>query len=74
VLDREALAAHPLRVGLSMTVTIDTREAAGPALAAAPRSGPLSATTVFEAQAAQADARVARIIAAGLGRRPAAAP
>jgi len=70
-LDPKALAAHPLRVGLSMTVAVDTTDASGPALAAAPRAEPVAATQVFATQDAEADAAVARIIAAGLGRRPA---
>jgi len=35
-LDAQELAAHPLRVGLSMEVTVDTADQSGPVLAAAP--------------------------------------
>ena len=70
-LDPKELAARPLRVGLSMTVAVDTADTSGPSLASTPRSAPVAATAVFDAQQAEADAAVARIIAAGLGRRPA---
>jgi len=66
-LDPEPLAKHPLRLGLSMLVTVDTREQDGATLATAPRTGPLAQTTVFAAQDGDADAEIARIIAANLG-------
>lgn len=68
-LDRKQLAAHPLRVGLSMEVDVDVRDASGPQLAKAPVKGPVYATTAFDEQAAAADARVGEIIAANLGTR-----
>ncbi len=70
-LDPKELAEHPLRVGLSMEVTVDTASQDGKALADAPREQPVASTRVFEAQQAAADAEVARVIATSLGRKPA---
>jgi membrane fusion protein (multidrug efflux system) len=72
-LDPAELAAHPLRIGLSMEVTVDTADTAGRALADAPRTQPVAATTVFDALDRAADAEVTRIIATSLGRKPATA-
>ena len=68
-LDPKELAAHPLRVGLSMEVSVDTHDQSGKSLADAPRQAPASATEVFAAQERAAQARVERIIAAHLGGR-----
>lgn len=57
-------ADHPLRVGLSMHATLDTHSRNGEVLARAVRSGSPQQTDVFAAQAREADARIARIIAA----------
>ena len=70
-LDPKELAEHPLRVGLSMEVTVDTANQDGKTLADVPRTQPVAATGVFEAQQAAADAEVARVIATSLGRKPA---
>jgi membrane fusion protein (multidrug efflux system) len=67
-LDPEQLARHPLRVGLSMTATVDVREQGGKTLADAPRANAVTATPVFATQDAGADEAVRRIIAANLGR------
>ncbi|MGA8049228.1 MAG: HlyD family efflux transporter periplasmic adaptor subunit [Burkholderiales bacterium] len=67
-LDRKQVAAHPLRVGLSMEVDVDVRDPSGPQLAKAPVAGPVYATRAFDEQATAADARVREIIAANLGR------
>ena len=73
VLDPKELAEHPLRVGLSMDVTVDTADQSGRVVSDVTREGPVSSTTIYDAQQAQADAEVARIIAANLGRASAAA-
>ncbi len=65
-LDPEPLARHPLRLGLSMIVTVDTREQGGATLAEAPRAEPLAQTAVYAAQDGGADGEIARIIAANL--------
>ena len=69
-LDAEQLKASPLRVGLSMDAEIDVTDRAGKALADAPRSTAFAQTQVYADvdRAAEADADVARIIAANLGR------
>lgn len=67
-LDAKELAAHPLRVGLSMEVTVDTQDQSGRMLADAPRQAPGVSTTVFEAQEKQADAALQRLITQALGR------
>ncbi len=74
-LDPRELAEHPLRVGLSMNVTVDTRDQGGAALAAAPRKEPVAATGVFAAQERAADAEVQRVLTDSLGgkRAPTAA-
>lgn len=71
-LDAKEVAAHPLRVGLSMEVELDVSKQDGAVLAATPRARPLSETTVFDQQAREADALVRQIIEANLGH--AAAP
>jgi membrane fusion protein (multidrug efflux system) len=68
-LDPQQLAAHPLRVGLSMEATVDLQETSGaPVLSAqtAPRAS--SQTLAFDTPTAEADRRVHEIIAANLGR------
>ena len=65
----EEVKAHPLRVGLSMQVEVDVSQQDGPMLAQAPRAGAERSTTVFDNLQADADARVARIIAANMGSR-----
>ena len=61
-LDPAPLAAHPLRIGLSMRVSVDTHVRDGATLATRPRSDPAYATSVFEAQAQAADSLIAHII------------
>ena len=67
-IDAKDLTDHPLRVGLSMDVTIDTTDQKGKTLTDVPRTAPASVTTVFETQSHAAAQRVERIIAANLGR------
>jgi membrane fusion protein (multidrug efflux system) len=67
-IDPKDLAEHPLRVGLSMDVTIDTTDPKGKSLNDTPRSTPSAVTNVFDAQSQAADQRVERIIATHSGR------
>jgi membrane fusion protein (multidrug efflux system) len=67
-LDAEQLKANPLRVGLSMDAEIDVSRKDGKALADAPRGSALIQTQVYSQLDSGADAEVARIIAANLGR------
>ncbi len=66
-LDAKALTHHPLRVGLSMRATVDTHQREGAALATEPSRQERYTTPVFAAQAHEADALIARIIAANRG-------
>lgn len=73
-LDAKQVAEHPLRVGLSMNVSVDVQDQSGKSLAEAQtRQTPLAQTSVFERQDQAADAEVARIIKANLGGKAAAA-
>ncbi len=47
-LDAAQLARHPLRLGLSMHVTVDVSDTSGATLATASRSAPVAQTTVFD--------------------------
>ena len=67
-LDAKQVAEHPLRVGLSMAVAVDVRDQNGKSLVDTPRTTPVAQTTVFDRADAAADAEVARIIKANLGR------
>ncbi len=60
-LDQNELAAHPLRIGLSMQVDVDTHEETGAQLGAAATTS--YRTDVFAQYGADADAEIARIIA-----------
>lgn len=66
-IDPEALAAHPLRVGLSMQVEVEVRDTSGPVLAEA-QQGHASTTDIFADQDAAADARIAAIVSANLAK------
>jgi membrane fusion protein, multidrug efflux system len=68
VLDPQDLAAHPLRVGLSMEASVDVSDTSGRTLVDTPRSQPFAQTKVFDVLAADADAEVARVIAANRGQ------
>ncbi|HEY0202224.1 MAG TPA: EmrA/EmrK family multidrug efflux transporter periplasmic adaptor subunit, partial [Burkholderiaceae bacterium] len=67
-LDTEQVARNPLRVGLSMDVTVDVANKDGKALADAPRDNAVVQTQVYAALDAGAEAEVQRVIAANLGR------
>jgi len=73
-LDPRELAAHPLRVGLSMNVSVDTHDRSGPVLAAAPPVAPAAATQVYDDALAGADRLVREIVQANLGGGIGAAP
>ncbi|MFM0645981.1 HlyD family efflux transporter periplasmic adaptor subunit [Paraburkholderia bryophila] len=60
-LDQAELNAHPLRIGLSMDVEVDTHDETGTQLAAAVNTS--YRTDVFAQYGAQADAEIASIIA-----------
>lgn len=72
-LDPKELQAHPLRLGLSMDVTVDTTDQSGKIVADVARNEPVASTRVFDALDQEAGAEVDRIVQASLGRRVAAA-
>ena len=67
-LDPAQLASHPLRVGLSMEVTVDVTRQDGKMLADAPRADPGLQTAVFDAPETGAEADIQAIIKANQGR------
>lgn len=66
-LEADELRAHPLRVGLSMRVDIDTHDRGGAVLAATPQTEQSSPTSIYDVQSRDADALIARVIAANRG-------
>jgi membrane fusion protein (multidrug efflux system) len=71
-LDPHELAAHPLRVGLSMVATIDTHDRSGPMLAEAPPAQPAATTSAYDGVLAAADRLAREIVQANLGALPVA--
>ena len=72
-LDPQELAAHPLRVGLSMSVSIDTHDRSGPVLASAPSVERPLETKAYEHALADAARLEHEIVQANLGQGSAAA-
>jgi membrane fusion protein, multidrug efflux system len=72
VLERSELAQHPLQIGLSMHVDVDTHERGGERLSRATRPAALYATRAFASVDKAAEERVARIIADNSGERTSA--
>ena len=66
-LDPKELAAHPLRVGLSMDARVDVSKQDGAMLADGSRASAISQTAVFEQSSNAADIEVRKIIAANGG-------
>jgi len=69
-LDRKELEAHPLQVGLSMKVDVDTHERSAGRLLRAERRAPAFATTAFASSDPQTEARIEQIIAANTSPAP----
>lgn len=63
-LDPKELDAHPLQIGLSMKVDVDTHERSAGRLATVERNTPAYETKAFVASDSQTDARIEQIIAA----------
>ncbi len=63
-IDPATLKSHPLRVGLSMNVTVDTHNRRGEVLARLPLKESRYATPVYDEQARAVEERIAKIIAA----------
>jgi membrane fusion protein, multidrug efflux system len=70
-LDPAELEAHPLRIGLSMAASVDTRDESGPAIAGQPATQSRYSTTVYDGIEAEADAHVQQVITANLPTRQA---
>ena len=66
-LDPQQVAQNPLRIGLSMEVSVDVTDQSGRALADAPRAASTVQTEVYAAMDKGADEEVRRIIAANAG-------
>jgi len=66
-LDPKELAAHPLKLGLSMRVAVDTADRSGPVAMNTVAKRAAYSTDVFKRELEQADQLVERIIAANGG-------
>jgi membrane fusion protein (multidrug efflux system) len=69
-LDDAQRAQHPLRVGLSMYVSIDTHDRSGPTLAEAPPAEPAATTSAYDGDLANAEQLEREIVQANLGTGP----
>jgi membrane fusion protein (multidrug efflux system) len=69
-LDPAQLQQHPLRVGLSLSVEVDTHDRKGAVLAGAATPAPVAETTVYARDFARAEAEAAAIVAANLPAAP----
>ncbi len=67
-LDPKQLAAHPLRLGMSMSVDVTVREQNGAVLPTAVDREPLMTTKAYAKQLQDADALIEKIIGENLGR------
>ncbi len=65
-LDPKELDQHPLRVGLSTSVKVDTHDRNGRVLAAAPATKPVAETDVYSSDFAKAEAEANAIVRANL--------
>ena len=65
-LDHEQLQKRPLRIGLSMQVTVDTKNRNGAVLASLPRAQPAFYTTVFDSESQAANALIVQTISDNL--------
>jgi len=63
LLERQQLDQHPLQIGLSMKVDVDTHERGAARLQQTAREQPVYETKAFETTKSQADERIERIIA-----------
>jgi membrane fusion protein (multidrug efflux system) len=61
-INAEALARHPLRIGLSTVVDVDLHDQSGPMLAQQPPQKAQFTTDVYDQQLGEADAMIARLI------------
>jgi len=66
-LDPNELQKHPLRVGLSTSVKVDTHDRNGAVLATAPVTKPVAETDVYASDFAKAEAEASEIVRENLG-------
>jgi membrane fusion protein (multidrug efflux system) len=66
-LSSSQLKKHPLRLGLSMNVAVDTRNRNGPVLASAPVKWPAYSTSVYGAASRGISAVIARVVSENEG-------
>ncbi|GAB7127993.1 EmrA/EmrK family multidrug efflux transporter periplasmic adaptor subunit [Silvimonas sp. JCM 19000] len=67
-LDQQELRQHPLRVGLSTTVEVDTHQRDGSVLSAATENKPLFTTTVLDQPLQQAETQADAIVARNMAK------
>ncbi|TXH03051.1 MAG: HlyD family efflux transporter periplasmic adaptor subunit [Nevskiaceae bacterium] len=65
-LDAKELDEHPLRIGLSSNVKVDTTDRTGAVLATAPSEQPVASTTVYDQDFATAETEADAVIRANL--------
>ncbi len=65
-LDRQQLVEHPLRLGMSMDVTVNVRDQSGPVLPSTPPTKPILSTEAYAKQLHDANALIAAIITRNL--------
>jgi membrane fusion protein (multidrug efflux system) len=73
-LDGQELARNPLRVGLSLRVTVDTHDRDGRVLAESTPAGPVYSTPVYDSGSADVEALIDKIIANNRVQSPLGAP
>ncbi len=64
----QPLAAHPLQIGLSVSVTVDLHDQQGPRLGILPAAAAPQRTPIYDTPDIEAQTLVARIVAANAGR------
>lgn len=64
--DTNELEKHPLRIGLSMRVTVDTSDHSGPALTQVPSEQPIYATDIYSNEWTQANELLSSLVASNL--------
>jgi len=67
-IDRTQLAAHPLRIGLSMHADVALRDQSGAVLATVPQEKPVLTTQAYAKQLADADALIQKIVRENLAQ------
>ncbi len=67
-IDRRQLAAHPLRIGLSMHADVALRDQSGAVLATVPQEKPVLTTQAYAKQLADADALIQKIVRENLAQ------